>query len=352
MNVEIINVGTELLLGEIVNTNATWLQRFCKELGFNVYHQSVVGDNPERFKECLQIAFGRGADCVITTGGLGPTTDDLTKELSAEFLGLPLVFMEDEAKKVDAKCRFVTDYDKVPENNFKQAWFPEGCYVLENEVGTANGCVMEKDGRMIVNLPGPPKEMTFVAERELRPYLAKYKKDVIYTKDIITVGMGESRIAMLLAELIDRQEEVTVALYASETTVRVRLGCKAADRQTAHTKMQPVAAEIEAILAGHLVAEANMTEALAAILPPFRVDYQSDFRFRPEFLLSRPTGGDLVITVDTEPLPLGERLHLTFAWQGKTDRYSVGLLKKAELNHSRLESRTVNRLYAFLRENM
>ncbi|MBQ6824357.1 MAG: damage-inducible protein CinA, partial [Clostridia bacterium] len=110
MNVEIMNVGTELLLGEIVNTNATWLQRFCKELGFNVYYQTVVGDNPARFQDCLRIAFERGADCVITTGGLGPTTDDLTKELSAEFLGIPMVFMEEEAAKVEEKCRFVSNY--------------------------------------------------------------------------------------------------------------------------------------------------------------------------------------------------------------------------------------------------
>lgn len=349
MNVEIINVGTELLLGEIVNTNATWLQRFCKELGFDVYHQSVVGDNPERFKECLQIAFGRGADCVITTGGLGPTPDDLTKELSAEFLGIPLAFIEEEAQKVEAKCRFLTGYDRVPENNFKQAWFPEGCYVLENEVGTANGCVMQKDGRMIVNLPGPPKEMTYVAERELYPYLLPYKKDVIYTKDIVTVGLGESNIAMRLAELIDAQKEVTVALYASETTVRVRLGCKASDEAAAHAQMKPVAEQIEKMLADYLVPQANMTEALAAILPPFRVDYQSEFRFRPEFLLSRPTGGELIITVETEAFPLGEKLHLTFARNGKTDRCSIGLLKKAELNPSRLESRVVNRLYSFLR---
>lgn len=350
MNVEIINVGTELLLGEIVNTNATWLQRFCKELGFNVYYQSVVGDNPDRFKDCLQIAFGRGADCVITTGGLGPTTDDLTKELSAEFLGIPLVLLEEEVQKVDAKCRFVTGYDQVPENNFKQAWFPEGCYVLENEVGTANGCVMEKDGRMVVNLPGPPKEMTYVAEQSLRPYLLQYKKDVIYTQEILTVGMGESRIAMVLADLIEAQREVTVALYASETTVRVRLGCKAADELTAQAQMQPVAEKIQSLLADYLVPEANMTDALAAILPPFRVEYQSDFRFRPEFLLSNPTGDDLIITARTEQHSLGEKLMLTFTYGEKTEGYTLGLLKSAALNHPRLEARVVNKLYAFLRK--
>ena len=157
MNVEIINVGTELLLGEIVNTNATYIQKMCKDLGFNVYHQTTVGDNPKRFKECLKIAFERGCDCVITTGGLGPTQDDLTKELSAQFLGLEMIYLDDEAKKVDEKCRFVTGVEKIPDNNFKQAYFPKDCFVLENEVGTANGCVMSKDEKMIINLPGPPK---------------------------------------------------------------------------------------------------------------------------------------------------------------------------------------------------
>ena len=101
MNVEIINVGTELLLGEIVNTNATLLQKVCKDLGFNVYYQSVVGDNPQRLYDCLKVAFERGADCVMTTGGLGPTTDDLTKELSAQYLGLEMVYNKQEAQKVE-----------------------------------------------------------------------------------------------------------------------------------------------------------------------------------------------------------------------------------------------------------
>ena len=350
MNVEIMNVGTELLLGEIVNTNATWLQRFCKELGFNVYYQTVVGDNPARFQDCLRIAFERGADCVITTGGLGPTTDDLTKELSAEFLGIPMVFMEEEAAKVEEKCRFVSNYAAVPENNFKQAWFPQGCYVLNNEVGTANGCVMEKDGKMIVNLPGPPKEMTYVCEHELLPYFTPLKKDTIFTRDIVTVGMGESRLELALKELIEGQGEVTVALYASEQTVRVRLGCKAPDRATADAKMEPMAEKIRAVAADYLVPQANMTDALAAILPPFRVEYQSEFRFRPEFLLAHPTGEELLLTVNTTRHPVGERLEVTFSYRGRTEEFALGLLKSAALSHPKLESRIVNALYAFLRK--
>ena len=126
MNIEIINVGTELLLGEIVNTNATTLQKVCKDLGFNVFYQTVVGDNPDRFMDCLDIAFKRGADMVITTGGLGPTADDVTKELSAKYLGLEMEYLEEEAKKVYDKCAFVMNNPDVPSTNFKQANFPIG----------------------------------------------------------------------------------------------------------------------------------------------------------------------------------------------------------------------------------
>ncbi len=348
MTIEIINVGTELLLGEIVNTNATALQKFCRERGFNVYHQTVVGDNPNRFKACLALAFERGADCVITTGGLGPTEDDLTKELSAEFLELPMELIPAEAEKVEQKCRFVSGYDKVPENNFKQAWFPKGCHILENDVGTANGCVMQAGERMIVNLPGPPKELHYLLENGLADFFAPYKKDTIFTRDYLTVGLGESSMEMTLKELIHAQGEVTVALYASEISVRVRLACKATDQAEAEAKMQPAAAEIERLIGQYIIPADNLTEALRAILPPFSVDYRSDFRFRPQFLLSAPTGDALCITVETEPHPIGERLLITFALDGKTDRFAVPLLKAAELHHPRLEARIVNRLYAFL----
>ncbi|MBQ3085418.1 MAG: damage-inducible protein CinA [Clostridia bacterium] len=349
MTIEIINVGTELLLGEIVNTNATALQKFCRERGFNVYHQTVVGDNPARFKACLALAFERGADCVITTGGLGPTEDDLTKELSAEYLGLPMELIPAEAEKVEQKCRFVSGYDKVPENNFKQAQFPKDAYILENDVGTANGCVMQAGRRMIANLPGPPKELNYLLEHGLADFFAPYKTDTIFTRDILTVGLGESSMEMTLKELIHAQGEVTVALYASEISVRVRLACKAKDQAEAEAKMQPAAEEIERLVGQYIIPADNLTEALRAILPPFAVEYRSDFRFRSHYPLANPNGDILRITVDTEPHPIGERLLLTFAMDGKTDRLAVPLLKRADLHHPRLEARITNRLYAFLK---
>ena len=350
MTIEIINVGTELLLGEIVNTNATALQKFCREHGFNVYHQTVVGDNPARLKACLALAFERGADCIITTGGLGPTEDDLTKELSAEFLGLPMELIPAEAEKVEQKCRFVSGYDRVPENNFKQAWFPKGCHILENDVGTANGCVMQAGERMIVNLPGPPKELNYLLEHGLAEFFAPYKTETIFTRDILTGGLGESSMEMTLKELIRAQGEVTVALYASEFSVRVRLACKAKDQAEADAKMCAAAEEIERLIGQYIIPADNLTEALRAILPPYAVEYRSDFRFRSQYLLGDPKGGPLQITVDTEPHPLGEQLLVTFKLDGKTDRITVPLLKRADLHHPRLEARITNRLYAFLKQ--
>ena len=354
MTIEIVNVGTELLLGEIVNTNAVYLQKICNEFGFNVYYQSVVGDNPKRLRQCLQTAFERGADCVITTGGLGPTPDDLTKEISAEYLGLPMLFLEEEAEKVGAKCRFLSASDNIPENNYKQAYFPENCRILENEVGTANGCVMEKDGKMIVNLPGPPKEMTFVAEHQLKPFLEAYKRDRIYTCEIVTMGIGESRVAELLGKMIEQQTDVTIALYASEETVRVRLACKAPDASAAEKNMQPVRNAIETKLAAYQIREKDVKQAMARLLPPYHLLCRGDFRFRDGFFPFPPVSPDcpaeLTITAGTEKKPLGEILTVCLKTGNRTKEVAVPLLKKAELSYSRLESRVAAALYLFLRE--
>lgn len=351
MTVEIMNVGTELLLGEIVNTNAVYLQKFCKEFGFDVYYQSVVGDNPQRLKDCLQTAFSRGADCVITTGGLGPTQDDLTKEISAEFLGLPMVLNEKEAEVVAEKCRFLTGRDDIPQNNFKQAVFPENCVVLENPVGTACGCVMEKAGRMIVNLPGPPKEMTYVAENALRRYFKTKRKHALYSCDILTMGIGESAAAQLLEDLIAGQKEISVAPYASEETVRIRLACKAPGREEAFAVMDPLRKQIEAVLSPYIIREADLKEAFRRILPPYRLDYRCDFRFRDSFFPFPPSEqAELLLTVSLSSHSVGEILQIDCQTRKSSRSISIPLLKKAELSHSRLESRAAAGIYRFLKE--
>lgn len=350
MNVEIINVGTELLLGEIVNTNATYIQKMCKDLGFNVYFQTTVGDNPKRFKECLDIAFKRGANCVITTGGLGPTQDDLTKELSTQYLGLELVYLEDEAKKVAEKCRFVTSWGGIPENNFKQAYFPKGCYILENEVGTANGCVMSCDEKMIVNLPGPPKEMKYIVDHVLKDYLSQFKEDIIYTYDFLTMGIGESKVDEMLEDLIDHQDEVSIALYASEETVRIRLGCKAGSKEIADEKMAPIKDKIEAVIGKYIIREPNLKEALAKIMPSYFIIYNCDkFRLRDGFSLGENSTEEvLTMTIDCLDHRLGVIVKIKLEYLDRKDCFEVPLLKDPTLSYSKLESRIISRVYQFL----
>lgn len=306
MNVEVINVGTELLLGEIINTEAPVLFKMCKELGFDIYHQTTVGDNPQRLLECLDIAFERGADCVITTAGLGPTQDDLTKELSAEYLGLELVYNEEEARKVDEKCRFVTGLDVVSDNNFKQAYFPENAYILENDVGTANGCVMSKDEKMIINLPGPPKEFNYVVEHSLKPYLEQYRQEQIFTLDYLVMGIGESMIDEKLTETQYKQTDVTLAMYAGEGYVRVRIATKAKTKEEAYQHMTPMRNEIETLLKGYLIPGGSIEKALKDIMVP--IQFIGDIDVPTWFKPYVKEDADLVIYSKVEHVSLGDQV--------------------------------------------
>ena len=156
MLAEILSVGTELLLGQIANTDAQYISRRLGELGVNIYRQTTVGDNPARVKEAIRIALSR-ADIVITTGGLGPTEDDLTKEMVAEVLGCEMALHQPSLDAMTAYMRRIGR--PLTENNLKQAYFPVGCYVMENLCGTAPGCIVEKDGKAVAVLPGPPVEL-------------------------------------------------------------------------------------------------------------------------------------------------------------------------------------------------
>ncbi|MEG0367731.1 MAG: molybdopterin-binding protein [Coprobacillus sp.] len=345
MNVEIINVGTELLLGEIVNTNATLLQKVCKDLGFNVYFQTVVGDNSERILDCLKTAFDRGADCVMTTGGLGPTTDDLTKELSAQFLGLEMVYNKEEAKKVDIKCRYCTGIDLVPENNFKQAYFPKDAYILENDLGTANGCVMSKGDKMIVNLPGPPKEISYVIEHSLIPYLSQMKEETIYTFEYMTMFIGESKLDEVLNDLIDEQKDVSIALYAGEETVRVRLAVKASSKQEADKKMESVKVDIEKRIGSYIIDEKDLKQALLKQIVAISIEYKGDFRIKDDFL--RPyisLQPQIVIVIETRREDLGEVVVFHF----NDYCFEVPTFVRAEYSYGKVEARFIAQLYKYI----
>lgn len=346
MNVEVINVGTELLLGEIINTEAPVLFKMCKELGFDIYHQTTVGDNPQRLLECLDIAFKRGADCVITTAGLGPTQDDLTKELSTEYLGLELVYNEEEARKVDEKCRFVTGLDVVSDNNFKQAYFPENAYILENDVGTANGCVMSKDEKMIINLPGPPKEFNYVVEHSLKPYLEHYRQEQIYTKDYLVMGIGESMIDEKLTETQCKQTDVTLAMYAGEGYVRVRIATKAKTKEDAYQHMTPMRNEIETLLKGYLIPGGSIEKALKDIMVP--IQFIGDIDVPTWFKPYVKEDADLVIYSKVEHVSLGDQVTIHV---NNDKGFTDGMLKDYHLSMNRLTSKLQLYLYRYLKNS-
>ena len=243
---EIIAVGTELLLGNIANTNAQELSEALAGLGINVFWHTVVGDNPRRLKEALDIARKR-ADIILTTGGLGPTYDDLTKQTICEAFGKPLVLHQDILD--DLKVFFEKNvHMKMPSNNVQQAELPEGCTVFDNPVGTAPGCAFESDGVHVLMLPGPPFEMRTMLQRHVIPYLRSISGEVILSHDIMTFGLGESPMEELLREKISQMENPSLATYAKPSEVRLRATAKAESVEAAEAMLAPVVEEMTAFL--------------------------------------------------------------------------------------------------------
>lgn len=243
---EIIAVGTELLLGNIANTNAQELSQRLSDLGINVFWHTVVGDNPERLKEALEIARKR-ADIIITTGGLGPTYDDLTKQTICETFHQPLVLHEDILEGIR---HFYETYLHVPmpDNNRQQAELPEGCVIFDNAVGTAPGCGFAVDGVHVLMLPGPPHEMNTMLDRCAEAYLRALSHEVIVSHDIMTFGMGESNVDELLHERMSHMTNPSLATYAKPSEVRLRATAKAADSETAEAMLAPVVSDVREIL--------------------------------------------------------------------------------------------------------
>lgn len=237
MVVELISVGTELLLGNIVNTNAAYLAEKCADLGLSCYYQSVVGDNEERLTEILKTALGR-SDIVILSGGLGPTEDDLTKEVAAKVTGRELIMHE-------ASRQRIADYFRkrnleLTDNNWKQAMMPKDAIVIENENGTAPGVIIEADGRKLILLPGPPNELVPMFEKSIMPYLAGEESGTIYSQTVKICGMGESKVETMIKDLIDGQTNPTIAPYAKNCEVHLRVTAKASNEKEAKKLMKPV----------------------------------------------------------------------------------------------------------------
>ena len=241
---ELIAVGTELLLGNIANTDAQILSKELSALGINVFHHSVVGDNPQRLREVVETARGR-ADLIITTGGLGPTCDDLTKNVLAECFGKKLVFNREAALRMEAYFKKLhPDSGKMTENNYQQAYLPEGCIPFQNDWGTAPGCGFEVDGVRVVMLPGPPSECAPMFRERAVPFLQDWTDGVIASRTLRIFGMGESAVEAQLREHMNAMKNPTLAPYAKEGEVELRLTAKADSEEAAQALMAPAEAAL------------------------------------------------------------------------------------------------------------
>lgn len=241
MNAEILAVGTELLMGQIVNTNAQYISKKLNGIGVNVYYHSVVGDNPGRLKDSLLTALSR-CDLVIMTGGLGPTQDDLTKETVSQVLDRKLILHEESLEKIKAYFRRVNR--KMTDNNGKQAYLPEACIVVKNNNGTAPGCIIENNDKIVVMLPGPPSEMIPMLEDTVVPYLKEKTGCIIVSKYLRVFGIGEAQLEHRIMDLVDSQKQVTIATYAKEGQVTVRLTSKSRTPEEGLAAILPVEKEI------------------------------------------------------------------------------------------------------------
>ena len=242
MNCELICVGTELLLGNILNTNARYLSEKCAELGLSMYYQTVVGDNPERLESVVKEALSR-SDLILFSGGLGPTTDDLTKETVSKAFGLPLV--DDPGSRAMLEERMGKFGRKITENNYKQALIPEGQRALYNHNGTAPGILIEKDGKIAILLPGPPRELIPMFEEYCVPFIQGRTGITIRSKMVKLIGIGESEAAYRIQDLIENSVNPTVAPYAKTTQVHLRITARAENEEACMQMIEPVYRKIE-----------------------------------------------------------------------------------------------------------
>lgn len=257
MTVELISVGTELLLGNIVNTNANYLSIQCAELGFSLFHQTVVGDNEGRLVDAIKTALAR-ADILILTGGLGPTQDDLTKEATAKAMGRELKMDEHSKKRIQEYFNRAISpsnkggLSKITENNWKQAFMIESCIVLDNENGTAPGYMVEENGKVVILLPGPPEEMKPMFHNSVLPYLRKLQDKVFVSAMVKVCGIGESKAETMLMDLIEGQTNPTIAPYAKSGEVHFRVTASAKTSEEAEALLKPILLELHQRFGDHI----------------------------------------------------------------------------------------------------
>lgn len=265
MKAEIITVGTEILLGDIVNTNSQFLAKELASLGLDVYYQSTVGDNESRLMDTLNESLDR-SDIIITTGGLGPTNDDITKEVAAKCFNQELVFYNDIWK--DIKQYFEKIGVEPTENNKKQAYFPKDCIILNNSNGTAPGAILKKENKMIIVLPGPPKEMIPMFNNELKKHLENLTDYKLISRTLRFFGIGESELEDKLSDIINNQTNPTIAPYAKEGEVTLRITAKSYTKDDADNLIDEVENKIKTVVGKYLYGygETTLEETVAKLL--------------------------------------------------------------------------------------
>lgn len=269
MQAELISVGTELLLGQILNTNVKFLSEQLAFLGINIYFHTTVGDNRERLRQALKIATGR-ADLIILTGGLGPTEDDLTKETLAEFLQRPLQIVPSELEKI--KGLFKNSGFNWTDNNGKQAAFIPGSSILKNEIGSAPGMALKKGEKGYIVLPGPPREMTRMFLQYGQPWIKEEfqheLQGMLYSTVLKFIGITESSLEILLEDLLHKQNEITLALYAKTGEIQLRITTRAESNEDFQEKIAPLLTEIKKRTSCYFFAQdkGTITEAVAQLL--------------------------------------------------------------------------------------
>ena len=266
-NAEIVAIGSELLLGQIIDTNSAWMAQRLSTLGINLFYKTVVGDNPGRMKEVIGQALDR-SDLVITSGGLGPTQDDLTREIVAEATGRKLVLHQDLLEQIER--RFRRRGLIMTANNERQAYVPEGAIPVENPNGTAPSFIVEDPRGVIFALPGVPFELKWLFDNQVMPYVhAKFNLSEIITYRVLKVAdMGESSVDDRIGPLIANSRNPTVGVLAHPGQVDVRIAAKAANLDEAMKLIEPVDAEVRRLLGRHVFAtdEETMEDTVRKLL--------------------------------------------------------------------------------------
>ncbi|MEG1424682.1 MAG: competence/damage-inducible protein A [Peptostreptococcaceae bacterium] len=265
MKAEILTVGTEILLGDIVNTNSQYLAQELANIGVNVYYQGTVGDNEDRLYSSFKESLDR-SDIVITTGGLGPTNDDITKEVAAKYFGQELELHKESWDLIEGY--FKSKNIELTENNRKQAYFPKDAIILKNNNGTAPGAILKKENKTIIVLPGPPREMKLMFKESVKPYLLNLINTTLVSKTLRTFGIGESILEDRVIDIINKQSNPTIAPYAKDMEAILRITAKANHKEESENLINPVVKEIKAIVGEFIYGEDDTTleEEVAKLL--------------------------------------------------------------------------------------